>query len=90
MASRGREEVYAKIASYDDYTLHALSKEAIGAALDIGNNMELLNIITKMCRTKTYAGTFTYYYEANTVEYDLFFDNKRQFFEFDNSNAEES
>ena len=85
-----REEVYAKIASYDEYTLHALSKEAIGAALDIGNNMELLNIITKMCRTKTYAGTFTYYYDANTVEYDLFFDNKRQFFEFDNSNAEES
>ena len=85
-----RQEVYAKIASYDDFTLHALSKEALGAALDIGNNMELLNIVTKMCKTKTYAGTFTYYYEANTVEYDLFFDNQRQFFEFDNSNAEES
>ena len=82
-------EAYRRIANYKDVVLHGLSKEAIGAALDIGNDKEVLNIVTKMCRTKTFAGTFTYYYEANTIEYDLFFDNNRQFFEFDNSNAEE-
>jgi hypothetical protein len=83
-------EVYRRIASYEEYTLHALSKEALGAALDIGNDKEVLNIVTKMCKTEMYVGTFTYYFEANTIEYDLFFDKNRQFFEFDNSNADDS
>ena len=83
-------EIYGRIGSYDDIVLHALKKEVLGAALDIGNDKEVLNIVMKMCNTKTFSGTFTYYYEANTVEYDLLFDEQRQFFEFDNSNAEDS
>ena len=85
-----RKKVYANIASYDDFVLQAFTKETLGAALDIGNDKELLNIVNNVCRTKTYSGTFTYYYETNTIEYDLFFDGNRQFFDFDKSITDES
>ena len=52
--------VLNRITEYNDFVLHTLSKDAIGTVVDIGNSKEALNIIILLCKTQTYAGTFTY------------------------------
>jgi hypothetical protein len=82
------KSVLNKITEYNDFVFHALSKDAIGTVLDIGNSKEALNIIILLCKTQTYAGTFTYFYDQNHIEYELFFDDKRYYFQLDKKATE--
>ena len=78
-----------RITEYNDYVLHALSKEATGVVLNIVNNTNALDIFILLCKTETYAGTFTYYYEDNRIEYDLFFDDERYYFQLNENETDE-
>ena len=78
-----------RITEYDDYVLHALSKEATGVVLDIAKNTNALDIVIFLCKTETYAGTFTYYYEDNRIEYNLFFDDERYYFLLNQNETDE-
>ena len=70
-------KVQERIEKLQDCLILSLKKDALGAALDIGNDKGILELVSKICNTKQYTGRYTYLYDTNTVHCSFQLDGER-------------
>ena len=79
--------LYARraILAYDKIVIHVLSKDGVGAVINVSNCATILDFITNMCNCQSYVAIANYRYASNECMLEIAFDGVVTYYNFDNS-----